>query len=97
MNTKNAENQESKGTGAEVKDVQVSNVRVTNDDKVYFTLVVNDVFINNCRVATGSKGDFVSFPSYKGKNGNYYNYAYVSLDDKTTSKIMEIIQAAIDA
>ena len=77
--------------------MQVSNVRVTSDDKVYFTLIVNGVFINNCRVATGSKGDFVSFPSYKGKNGNYYNYAYVSLDDATTAKIMEIIQAAIDA
>lgn len=97
MNTKNAKKQEAKGTGTEVKDVQVSNVRVTNDDKVYFTLVVNGVFINNCRVATGSKGDFVSFPSYKGKNGNYYNYAYVSLDDATTAKIMEIIQAVIDA
>ena len=97
MNTKNAKKQEAKGTGAEVKDVQISKVRVTSDDKVYFTLIVNGVFINNCRVATGSKGDFVSFPSYKGKNGNYYNYAYVSLDDKVTTEIMEMIQAAIDA
>lgn len=71
MNTKNAKKQETKGNAAEVKDVQVSNVRVTNDDKVYFTLIVNGVFINNCRVTTGSKGDFVSFPSYKGRNGNY--------------------------
>lgn len=97
MNTKNAKKQEVKGTGAEVKDVQIDNVRVTSEDKVYFTLIVNGVFINNCRVATGSKGDFVSFPARKGKNGNYYNYAYVSLDDTTTAKIMEMIQKAIDA
>ena len=97
MNTKNAKKQETKKQEAQNFEFEVNNVRVTNDDKVYFTLVINGVFINNCRVATGSKGDFVSFPSYKAKNGNYYNYAYISLSDEQTTEIMAAVQQAIDA
>lgn len=97
MNTKNAKKQETKKQEAQNFEFEVNNVRVTNDDKVYFTLVINGVFINNCRVATSNKGDFVSFPFYKAKNGNYYNYAYVALSDEQTAEIMAAVQQAIDA
>ena len=97
MNTSKAKKQEKKHEGLKNFEFEVSNVRVTESDKVYFTINLNGVIINNCRVATGNKGDFVSFPSYKSKNGNYYNYAYVSLSDEQTAEIMAAIQTAIDA
>ena len=67
-----------------------------NGDIVFFTLILNDVSIYNCRVATGKNGDFISFPQYKGSNGNYYNNVYVSLSDEDAGKILADIQAAID-
>ena len=97
MNTKNAKKQEKKHEGLKSFEFEVTNVRVTESDKVYFTLNLNGVHINNCRVATGSKGDFVSFPSLKTKQGTYYNYAYASLSDDQTAAIMAAIQEAIDA
>lgn len=87
-------------TNVEMRDHEVKNVRVVegkNDDLVFFTLVLNGVTIYNCRVATGKNGDFISFPQYKGSDGNYYNNVYVSLSDEDSKKLLEEIQAAIDA
>ena len=67
-----------------------------NGDIVFFTLILNDVSIYNCRVATGKNGDFISFPQYKGSNENYYNNVYESLSDEDAGKILADIQAAID-
>ena len=77
----------------------VDNVRVIdtkNGDMVLFTLALNGVTVYNCRVATGKNGDFISFPQYKGTNGNYYNNVYAPLSDDDTKKILDEVQKAID-
>ena len=84
----------------EIRSHEVSNVRVIegkNGDVVFFTLKVNGLIIYNCRVATGKNGDFISLPQYKGKNGTYYNVVYAAFSDEDSKKILEEIQAAIDA
>lgn len=84
----------------EIRSHEVSNVRVIegkNGDVVFFTLKVNGLSIYNCRVATGKNGDFISLPQYKGKNGTYYNVVYAAFSDEDSKKILEEIQAAIDA
>ena len=84
----------------EIRSHEVSNVRVIegkNGDVVFFTLKVNGLTIYNCRVATGKNGDFISLPQYKGKNGTYYNVVYAAFSDEDSKKILEEIQAAIDA
>lgn len=78
----------------EVKDVRVIETR--KGDMVLFTLVINGITIYSCRVATGKNGDFISFPQYKGTNGNYYNTVYVVLSDEDSKKILDEIQAEID-
>lgn len=83
----------------EIREHEVSNVRVIdtkNGDMVLFTLAVNGVTIYNCRVATGKNGDFISFPQYKGTNGNYYNNVYVAISDEDSKKILAEVQKAID-
>ena len=84
----------------EIRSHEVSNVRVIeskNGDLVFFTLNLNGVTIYNCRVATGKNGDFISLPQYKGKNGTYYNVVYAAISDEDSKKILDEIQAAIDA
>lgn len=102
MNTskakKNTEAKERKT--AEVRSATVSNVRVVSakngNDLVFFSLELNGVNINNCRIATGKNGDFVSFPQYKGSNGQYYNVVYVALSEEDTKRIVDDVQTAID-
>lgn len=78
----------------EVKSVRV--VETKRGDLVFFTLVINGVFINNCKVATGKNGDFVGWPQYKGSDDKWYNVVYVPLSDDDTKKIMELVQEAIN-
>lgn len=103
MNTKNAkksnQKESSERTFITVSSYGVENVRVVegkNGDIVFFTLDINGVKIYNCRAATGKNGDFISFPQYKGTNGNYYNNVYAPLSDEDTAKILEDVQKAID-
>lgn len=58
---------------------------------VFLDLEVNGVKIYGCRFVEGKNGDFVSFPSYKGSDGKYYNYAWVDLDEAAISLINEQI------
>ena len=55
-----------------------------NECSIVFDMKVNGVTIYGCWYRTGSdkKGEdyeMVSFPSQKGKDGKYYNHAYVQL------------------
>lgn len=79
----------------EANDVVV-NAKVTRanqvENTVYFDMDVNGVMIYGCKVIEGSKGDFVSFPSHKGKDGKYYNYAYIKLSDEDTAAIVKQVE-----
>ena len=79
----------------EANDVVV-NAKVTRanqvENTVYFEMDVNGVMIYGCKVIEGSKGDFVSFPSHKGKDGKYYNYAYIKLSDEDTAAIVKQVE-----
>lgn len=83
-----------------VTSMDVQNVRVVETkngtELIFLTLVLNGVTINNCRIASGSKGDFVSFPQYKGSNDKYYNYVYAPLSDEDTKTICDKVQEIID-
>lgn len=84
----------------ELRSAEVKNVRVVeskNGDLVFFTAVLNGIVIYNCRVATGKNGDFISYPQYKGNDGKYYNNVYVSLSEEDSSKVLELVQAELNA
>lgn len=55
----------------------------------FLDLQVNGVKIYGCRFVEGKNGDFISFPSYKGNDGKYYNHAYVDLDEAMIKLIDE--------
>lgn len=64
-------------------------------DTVFFDLKVNQVVIYGCRFIEGKNGDFVSFPSHQGKDGKYYNYAYIELNEAEVKLIDELIDKAL--
>lgn len=75
----------------------IANVTRANqvNDTVFFDVDINGVMIYGCKVIEGSKGDFISFPSHKGKDGKYYNYAYIKLSDAQTKEIIEQVEQAL--
>lgn len=75
------------------------NAKVTRanqvNDTVFFDMEVNGVTIYGCKVVEGSKGDFISFPSHKGKDGKYYNHAWVKLTDEQSKEIIAQVEEAL--
>lgn len=61
---------------------------------ISFDMIVNDVTIYGCKLLSKKDSDdvFISFPSRKGTEGKYYNYAYVKLSDKETEDIVAQIE-----
>lgn len=79
------------------KDVNVEvNAKVVRanqvDDLVFFDVEINGVTIYGCKVVEGKNGDFISFPSHKGKDGKYYNHAYIKLTDEQTKEIISQVE-----
>ena len=66
-------------------------------NKERVNIEVREFEVKNVRVVEGKNGDFISFPQYKGSDGNYYNNVYVALSDEDSAKILGAIQTAIDA
>lgn len=89
MSRRNKEN------AAEEKKVVISDLKVLRakeyKNTVFCDLEINGVKIYGCRYVEGKNGDFISFPSYKGNDGKYYNYAWVDLDEASVSLIDEAI------
>ena len=79
------------------KDVNVEvNAKVVRanqvDDLVFFDVEINGVTIYGCKVVEGKNGDFISFPSHKGKDGKYYNHAYIKLTDEQAKYIISQVE-----
>lgn len=72
-------------------DAKVTRANQVND-AVFFDMEVNGVTIYRCKVIEGKNGDFISFPSHKGKDGKYYNHAWVKLSDEDTAAIVKQVE-----
>jgi DNA-binding cell septation regulator SpoVG len=80
----------------EVNEAVNVNAKVTRanqvNDTVFFDLELNGVSIYGLKVVEGSKGDFISWPSHKGKDGKYYNYAWCKLSDEQQKDIIHQVE-----
>lgn len=84
-------NKDNKPKNIDVRSMEVKSIREYNGT-TFFTLVLNGVSINGCRIASGKDSDFVAFPSYKAKDGKYYNHCYARLSEEDTDKIIKEIE-----
>ena len=81
---------EAKQEAAKVYSVEVTRAKEF-ENTVFFDVIINGVTIYGCRYIEGKDGDFVSFPSHKGKDGKYYSHAYIKLDEAAIKLIDEQI------
>lgn len=76
--------------GAGKREFRVSRVRETRVG-LMFDLETAGVHIYGCRLCEGKNGDFVGFPSYKGRDNKYYNNAWVDLTEEETKSILDMV------
>ena len=75
----------------EMATFEVSNVREL-DWGIVFDLELNEVKIYSCRLVDGENGEFIGFPSYKGKNGKYYTHCYFAFDEDDAKKVIKEVK-----
>lgn len=46
---------------------------------------------NGCRVRSGQNGEFISFPAWKDKSGNYHDFFYITLTPDEVAKIIKAL------
>lgn len=89
--------------------IQVGQVKVTRaseldqpDDKfkIMFDIIARGVAVQGMCFqsytnAQGEKGDMITFPSYKAKNGKYYNHAWFPITKELKDDIIKQIDSLI--
>lgn len=63
---------------------------------ITFDMEFNGITFYRLGVRKGQNGEFISYPSYKGTDGNYYHYFYLPLSDDTQDKIIQSVYNKLD-
>lgn len=90
-----------KGTKKETKETKelTYDIEVTRAKEIKgsyaFDMTVNGVKIYGCWLKEGKKGNFISFPSYKGSDDKWYSHVYFEITDELEAEIEEKIEAAL--
>lgn len=83
-----------------VTQADVDHVRAVEFDgkvQVFFSLTLNGVSINNCRVVEGKAGDFIGFPSRKGNDGKYYKHVYANISPEDSKAILDKVETEVNS
>ena len=85
----------------EINEIDVLSFEVSRvnqyKDTVFFDLTINGIKIYGCTVVEGKKGDFISFPSKKGKDDKWYSIVYARLSDSDQNIILAEIEKQLNA
>lgn len=65
---------------------------VGEDATVLADVEINGITIYGMRVVESEKGDFLSFPQKKGKDGKYYSICWAKLSEKDQADILKAIE-----
>lgn len=63
---------------------------------ISFDMEFNDITFYRLGIRKGQNGEFISYPSYKGSDGNYYHYYYLPLSDESQDKIIQLVYNKLD-
>lgn len=75
---------------------EVTRVTELDNGSVFFDLKIAGIQFYSLTVVNGNNGDFISEASRKGKDGKYYKYYYLNLDDETSEAIIDEVFSKLD-
>lgn len=81
-------------------DVKVSRAKETKEGTVAFDMIVNGVTIYGCwyregKDKNGNDYNIISFPSHKGNDDKYYNWAWFKIEDDVKEDIIAQLQKLV--
>lgn len=82
-----------------VESFEVKRVALVKGEKkytVFADVVLNGITIYGMSVVEGKNGDFLSFPSRKGKDGKYYSICWARLSDEDQKNILAEIEKQLN-
>ena len=74
----------------------IQNVKQWDDGGITFTAIVNGIWIYGLRIVETKDDWFVSFPSRKGSDGQYWKHVYFPIDEDVKALIGAAIEKALD-
>jgi len=77
-------------------DFEVTRVTELDNGSVFFDLKIAGIQFYSLTVVNGNNGDFISEASRKGKDGKYYKYYYLNLDEETSEAIIDEVFSKLD-
>lgn len=81
----------------EVSSFKVTRVRSLDNGSVSFDMELNGINIYGCFVVESEeKGDFISFPKRKGKDGNYYSIVWAKLSAADSTAILQEVERLLN-
>lgn len=80
--------------------VTVTKAKEIKDGKVTFDCEANGIKIYSCwyneyKTKDGKDGTMLSFPSYKGSDGKYYNYVWFPISQELKDDIIAQIEKLV--
>lgn len=80
--------------------VEVIKAKEVKDGIIIFDMEVNGIKIYSCwyneyKTKDGKDGTMLSFPSYKGSDGNYYNYVWFPISADLKANIIAQIEKLV--
>jgi hypothetical protein len=80
--------------------VEVLKAKEVKDGKIIFDMEVFGIKIYGCwyneyKTKDGKDGTMLSFPSYKGSDGNYYNYVWFPISTDLKNDIIAQIEKLV--
>ena len=91
--TKKAETTEKKVVSGAYK---ILRAREFEDGGISFDMEFSGISFYRLGIREGKNGSFITYPSYKGTDGNYYHYFYLPLSDDTQDKIIQSVYNRLD-
>lgn len=85
-------------TNIEVKDVKIIRAHEFDNGNISFDAQINGITFYRLSVVSVKDSDrvFIGFPSYQAKDGKWYNYYYLPLDDADMDKIISAVYDNLD-
>lgn len=80
----------------EISELVITRAKEGTRGVVFFDMILNGVSVYGMKVVSGKNGDFISWPSEKAENGNYYNHAWAPLTDDQQKGILMKVQDKLD-
>ena len=99
MNTKNAKTNKPQPIKLDsFKVIRAKAVELSSGKTfIPFDVKLNEISINGCSVGTDKDGnDFISYPSYKGNDGKYYQHASAYLSKEDQAAILADVERIIN-